>query len=164
MVVRVPKRIPLKPELRWRSRCVPIVCCEVLNQLRNDSGEHPCAIVILTAYGGEELAVRAMKAGASDYLPKGWLSADTLPRTVVHAIKEFRMHQQIEQQSLALIVSQRRYRDLLEAIPQMVWTANPDGLLEYVNRHWSDYTGVDAEQAGRFDWDRLLYPEDREPT
>jgi hypothetical protein len=33
----------------------------------------------------------------------------------------------------------------------MVWTANPDGLLEYVNRHWSDYTGV-------------LYPEDREPT
>jgi len=74
------------------------------------------------------------------------------------------MHQQIEQQSLALIVSQRRYRDLLEAIPQMVWTANLDGLLEYVNRHWSDYTGVDAEQAGRFDWDRLLYPEDREPT
>jgi DNA-binding NarL/FixJ family response regulator len=103
---------------------------EVLNQLRNDCGEHPCAIVILTAYGGEELAVRAMKAGASDYLPKGRLSADALPRTVAHAIKEFRMHQQIEQQSLALIVSQRRYRDLLEAIPQMVWTANPDGLLE----------------------------------
>jgi len=60
---------------------------EVLNQLRNDSGEHPCAIVILTAYGGEELAVRAMKAGASDYLPKGWLSADTLPRTVFMRLK-----------------------------------------------------------------------------
>src|SRR5450755_1827991 len=73
--------------IRWRGRGVPIVCCEVLNQLRNDSGKHPCAIVILTAYGGEELAVRAMKAGASDYLPKGWLSADTLPRTVFMRLK-----------------------------------------------------------------------------
>src|SRR6185369_4117420 len=39
----------------------------VLSRL-NSEGHHPCAVVMLTSYGGEALAVRAMKAGAMDYL------------------------------------------------------------------------------------------------
>ena len=48
---------------------------EVLSRLGREPDGLPCATVMLTAYGGEELAVKAMKAGASDYLPKGRLSA-----------------------------------------------------------------------------------------
>ena len=137
---------------------------EILHRLRNPSGEQPCATVMLTAHGGEELAVRAIKAGASDYLPKARLSPDTLPRAVINAIKSFRMNEQIEKQRSDLSASQRRYQDLLEAIPQMVWTANADGRLEYVNRRWFEYTGLDAEHSGHLGSDPLLYPPDREPT
>ena len=75
---------------------------EFLSRLKSGPNGLPWAIVMLTAYGCEELAVRAMKAGASDYLPKGRLSAGILAQTVVNAVERFRMQQQIEQQRLAL--------------------------------------------------------------
>ena len=118
----------------------------VMSRLRSDCGRLPCAVVMLTAYGGEELAVRAMKAGAMDYLQKGHLAADTLARTVLHAIERFRMQERIEEQRSALERSRQRYQTLLEAIPQMVWTAGADGRMQYANRRWFEYTGLDAAE------------------
>lgn len=43
--------------------------------------------------------------------------------------------------------SERRYQRLAEAIPQMVWTADPQGRLQYLNRRWREYTGDDAENV-----------------
>jgi len=137
---------------------------EALSRLKGEPDGLPCATILLTAYGGEELAVRAMKAGASDYLPKGRLSADTLPHAVVNAIERFQMQQQIEQQRSALEISERRYQILLEALPQMVWSANADGRVEYANRRWFEYTGLTLEEAAGLGWDRLLHAEDRERT
>ncbi len=34
------------------------------------------------------------------------------------------------------------FRALGDAMPQLVWTAAPDGALEYLNRRWIEYTGV----------------------
>ncbi|MEZ6088011.1 MAG: PAS domain-containing protein [Pirellulaceae bacterium] len=34
-----------------------------------------------------------------------------------------------------------------ESIPQLVWTARPDGPLDYANRRWVEYTGLSAEQS-----------------
>jgi PAS domain S-box-containing protein len=137
---------------------------EVLDSLKDESGRPPCAVIMLTAYGGEELAVRAMKAGATDYVPKGHLSVETLAHSVMNAIDRFQMQQRIEEQRAALEVSGRRYQVLLEAIPQMVWTASPEGRLEYANCHWFEYTGLNLEEAQHWGWDRLLHPDDRERT
>jgi PAS domain S-box-containing protein len=136
----------------------------VLTQLGSGANGLPCATIMLTAYGGEELAVRAMKAGASDYLPKAELSAETLPHAVMNAVQRFRMQRQIEQQQSALAISERRNQILLEAIPQMVWSANADGQVEYANRRWFEYTGLTVEKAAGLGWDRLVHPEDRGRT
>jgi PAS domain S-box-containing protein len=106
-------------------------------------------VVVLTAFGDEELAVRAMKAGAMDYLSKGKLADEMLPRTVQNAISQFEMHQ--------------RYEAMLEAIPHMVWTASADGTVEYANQRWLDYTGLGLGTAN-LGWDHLLHPEDRVRT
>jgi PAS domain S-box-containing protein len=139
---------------------------EVLSRLGRQPDGLPCATVMLTAYGGEELAVRAMKAGASDYLPKGRLSAGTLPHLVVNAVQQFRMQRQIERQRSALTASEGRYQTLLEAMPQMVWNANTEGRVEYANRRWFEYTGKapDPDDPAHLGWDHLLHPEDRERT
>lgn len=137
---------------------------EVLSRLAGDLHRLPSATVMLTAYGGEGLAVKAMKAGASDYLPKGQLSAEALPHAVMNAVERFRMQQRIEQQQSALAMSERRYQILIEAIPQMVWSASAKGQVEYANRRWSEYTGLSVEEAAHLGWDRLLHPEDCERT
>ncbi len=38
-------------------------------------------------------------------------------------------------------------RLLADAMPQMVWTARPDGFLDYYNQRWFDYTGLTLEQT-----------------
>jgi PAS domain S-box-containing protein len=55
--------------------------------------------------------------------------------------------------------SERRYRSLAEAIPQMVWTSRADGQVDYHNRRWSEYTGL-ADTLGRDDWRAVLHAED----
>lgn len=107
-------------------------------------------VVVLTAFGDEELAVRAMKAGAMDYLSKRSLADEMLPRAVHNAIAQFEMHQ--------------RYEAMLEAIPHMVWTAAANGTMDYANQRWFDYAGLGPEEAVNLGWDHLLHPEDRVRT
>ena len=137
---------------------------EVLSKLRGEGGRLPCAVIMLTAFGGEELAVNAMKSGAMEYLPKERVAADVLPYTVVNAIERFQLQHRIDDQRSALERNARRYQTLLEAIPQMVWMANAAGCLEYANRQWCEYTGLSIQQAGRLGWDAVLHPDDREGT
>ncbi|MBA3670651.1 MAG: PAS domain-containing protein [Gemmatimonadaceae bacterium] len=52
------------------------------------------------------------------------------------------------------------YRTLAEAIPQIVWTANPDGWLDFYNQRWFDYTGLTLEQTEGWGWEPVLHPDD----
>ncbi len=137
---------------------------EVLPKLCGEDGRLPCAVIMLTAFGGEELAVNAMKSGAMDYLPKGQVAADVLPYTVANAIQRFQLQRRIDEQRSALERNARQYQTLLEAIPQMVWMADAAGCAEYANRQWCEYTGLSIEQAGHLGWDAILHPEDRDGT
>ncbi len=41
----------------------------------------------------------------------------------------------------ALRESEERFRQLADAMPQIVWVAGPDGAIEYVNNRWFEYMG-----------------------
>lgn len=60
--------------------------------------------------------------------------------------------------------SEQRYRELADAMPQIVYTAGPDGVGTYVNQQWQQYTGISEEQMPNFDWSTLLHPDDRQAT
>lgn len=51
--------------------------------------------------------------------------------------------------------------DLANAMPQIVWTAEPDGTKDYYNRHWFKYTGLNAEQSQESNWKLAIHPDDR---
>ncbi|MBI5441733.1 MAG: PAS domain S-box protein, partial [Deltaproteobacteria bacterium] len=63
----------------------------------------------------------------------------------------------------ALRESEAQFRQLSEALPQLVWMTAPDGHLQYVNERWHQYTGR-AEPPCRESWMEDLHPEDRERT
>lgn len=55
--------------------------------------------------------------------------------------------------------SERRYRALIEAIPQMIILADESRQPNYVNRHYEEYTGVgSADVAAR--WREAIHPDD----
>jgi PAS domain S-box-containing protein len=50
---------------------------------------------------------------------------------------------------------------LADALPQIVWTAQPDGHLDYYNRRWYDYTGYSREAPLQQEWwTSVLHPDD----
>ena len=56
--------------------------------------------------------------------------------------------------------SERSYRFLADAVPQMVWTARPDGGLDYVNRRWCEFTGQTVAEACDWGWMPVIHPDD----
>ncbi|MBU5613986.1 PAS domain-containing sensor histidine kinase [Geomonas azotofigens] len=69
-----------------------------------------------------------------------------------------------------LRLSAQRFRNLADSMPQIVWTANPNGTVDYLNAHFENYTGVRrcilAQTSGDPDLliGNLIHPEDRERT
>lgn len=51
-------------------------------------------------------------------------------------------------------------RHAMDAIPQLVWSAFPDGSVEFCNRRWLEYTGLTAGQAQGWGWKAAIHPED----
>ena len=62
----------------------------------------------------------------------------------------------------ALSASEARYRSLAAAVPVQVWTARPDGHLDFVNEHATRYFGVPEEQLLGAGWVGFLHPDDVE--
>lgn len=60
-------------------------------------------------------------------------------------------------------VSEKRYRQLAESLPQIVWTAEPDGAASFFNSRFFEYTGLAHEMDIDKEWSEVVHPEDREP-
>ena len=56
--------------------------------------------------------------------------------------------------------SEAWHQTMIEAIPQQVWTARPDGTLEYVNRRVLDYFGCQEDDLLGWEWESVLHPDD----
>ena len=63
----------------------------------------------------------------------------------------------------ALARSEERFRQLADAMPQIVWTARPDGNIDYQNRRWREFTGL-PETLGNEGWVQILHPDDAQPA
>src|SRR6478736_344890 len=51
-------------------------------------------------------------------------------------------------------------RDVIDAIPAMVWIAAPDGKGTFINRAWTEYLGLSLDEILGFDWPRTIHPDD----
>ncbi|ACB95581.1 response regulator [Beijerinckia indica] len=58
----------------------------------------------------------------------------------------------------------REWRNLIDALPQLVWAATPDGTCDYFSHQWTEYTGVPESELLGWRWIEVLHPDDREPT
>ena len=54
-----------------------------------------------------------------------------------------------------------KYHTIANALPQIIWSTQPDGFHDYYNQQWYDYTGVPPGSADGEGWKALFYAEDR---
>lgn len=57
----------------------------------------------------------------------------------------------------------RLFDVLTHSVPGIVWLADEDGNVKFVNEAWCDYTGLDRQQSGAHGWMSALHPEDIDP-
>lgn len=58
--------------------------------------------------------------------------------------------------------SEEKFRQLADLVPQIIWTGNPDGYIDYYNKRWYEYTALKENEFGDSSWIPLIHPEDAE--
>lgn len=64
----------------------------------------------------------------------------------------------------ALKASEELYRVLTEVSPQIVWTADTRGALDFCNQNWCRFSGLTFEQSKHLGWLAAVHPEFKEPV
>ena len=136
-------------------------------------------IIFVTGLASDvEQIYKGYRAGAVDYLIKPLVPEIVRAKVAVFA-ELYRQRKQIEQQAALVLESQRkdsqlelvelqlanerRYHALADAVPHIIWTAGPDGVVDYFNHRWFEYTGITAARA-RGSWLGALHPDDVEAS
>jgi len=51
------------------------------------------------------------------------------------------------------------FRDLVENLPDLAWTAHADGHIDYYNARWYEYTGTTLEEMQGWGWEKVHDPQ-----
>jgi PAS domain-containing protein len=94
---------------------------------------------------GEEAAIEALKLGATDYVLKHRMSR--LVPAVQRALREARDRTARQGAEEALHRNAKELRDIIEAIPAIALTAQPDGGSVWTNQQWVQFSGLSVEET-----------------
>ena len=64
----------------------------------------------------------------------------------------------------ALRRSEERFHSLADSMPQLVWTALPDGTVDYYNQRYLEYQEIKQVEGTGWEWAPVLHPDDLQPT
>ena len=98
---------------------------EVIETIRVYNPNIP--VIIVTGTGSEEIAVKAIQRGASDYVIKRPNHIQRLPQTILATIEKSRLKEEHELADIRIKESEQRLRDLIQLIPAALIVYNADG-------------------------------------
>src|ERR1700736_5623294 len=108
--------------------------------------------IFLSGTLGEEVAIEALKFGATDYVFKTRLSR--IVPSVQRALREAEERVERRRAEEALRRSEAYFRLIVDSIPGLVCTMTAAGAVERVNQRILDYTGKTLDQLQ--DWRPLI--------
>ena len=83
-------------------------------------------------------------------------TADHAP-LILLAIEDTTEHKELEE---VLRKSDERLRSIMDAMPQKIFTATPDGHVDYFNPQWTQFTGMTFEEMSNSGWRQFIHPDD----
>lgn len=142
---------------------------------KNEKYEHTPIIFVTAINKDDRYIYKGYEAGAVDYIFKPF-EPQILRSKVNFFVDLYVKSRQLQAQAETIRESERRerylklaeleveslkrYRNLADSIPHMIWKARVDGTLDYFNKVWTDYTGLPQEQSTGSGWQSAIHPED----
>ncbi|MDR3416786.1 MAG: PAS domain S-box protein [Nevskia sp.] len=80
----------------------------------------------------------------------------------VHFISQIQDITALKQAQAAVATSEKEFRLLAEAMPQIVWITRADGWNIYFNHQWVEYTGLTLEESYGDGWNKPFHPDDQQ--
>ena len=124
-------------------------------------------IIMVTAFGNENIAAEAIKQGAYDYIVKSDNYLKKLPANMLNVIQEHRLRKEKEEKKeikKKLIESELKYKTLVEDIIDLVFTADRKLNILSVNPACQRIFECSEEDTLKINLYELIYEEDREKT
>jgi len=112
-------------------------------------------IILMTNLDDEELAIRAVRQGAQDYLVKSEMDANMLYRAIRYAIERNRVEE-------ALRESQERYTLAIQGANDGLWDWDLRTNKVYFSPRWKNMLGYSESEIGDqpSEWLNRIHPED----
>ncbi|HPL64406.1 MAG TPA: PAS domain S-box protein [Syntrophales bacterium] len=63
-----------------------------------------------------------------------------------------------------LLESERRFREMADTIPQLIWTSTPKGHFTYFNTRHTEFPELIRQESGSWEWQKIIHPEDLPET
>ena len=99
-----------------------------------------------------------------DRVPRPEGLTDEQAETLVTLARAVMSQLDLKRLNAALSKSENRFKILVDTIPQIVWSARPDGKEDYYNKRWHEFTGEPLDIPGEQSWASVLHPGDRGPA
>lgn len=126
---------------------------ELLHNIR-EKGYH-VPVILLTGYLDREVDIKAMKAGASDFLIKGLIDKYILEKSIRYAIEHSKMVE-------ALRESEERYALTAQGANDGLWDWNLKTDIIYFSERWKSMLGFQGDEIGNSpeEWFKRIHPND----
>jgi PAS domain S-box-containing protein len=116
-------------------------------------------IIVMTGYSDEKIAVRAMKAGAIDYVVKSSEAFKAMPHTLEHALREWKLIQECKQAKEALRKSEDKFKFIFDRSPVGKTITLPAGEIN-INMAFCKMLGYTPEELQQKKWQDITHPDD----
>ena len=116
--------------------------------------------VMVTAFSTEDLAVKALRSGAYDFLRKPF-NATELISVMQRCFEHIALVKDKASAELSLMKSEQRFRTLVESSPMGIYETDAEGNCIYVNEKWQELAGLNLEAATGDGWIQALHEDDR---
>ena len=106
-------------------------------------------------HGEPSAVLAAASRRVGDFSEEDVHFLEGLANTLAAAIERGRAELEVRE-------SEARFRELADSAPVFIWTADDQGMVDFINRGWLEFTGRPIEEELGNTWELGVHPEDAE--